>query len=550
MSKSNWISGPTLLLKDEAHSDETFHLDDPEGDKEVRPRVVPLATNVKETLGTTRFHRFSSWKRLVQSVCLLKQAVKSFHSNKKVSLDHTCTADYSSAEEFIIRVVQQECYGEEMKYLSRQKPLPKNSRILALNPVIDDEGMMRVGGRLKYSDLALNQRNPLIIPGQHHIALLLVRHFHEKIKHQGRHFTDGSIRAAGLWIVGGKKLISSVIHKCVQCQKLRGKTAYQLMSDLPADRLTSNPPFTYVGLDTFGPWKINTRRTRGTQVNTKRWAILFTCLVSRAIHIEVVEDMSGSAFVNALRRFIAIRGNVSELRSDRGTNFIAAANMLKFNVVNVEVDPVKKFLYENRVKWTFNPPHSSHMGGAWERLIGTSRRILDSMLSESSLKNLTHDVLVTLMAEVAAIVNNRPIVPVSTDPENPFILSPSTLLTHKTGQEPDFMVECDVKDMYKAEWKRVQVLAETFWRRWRQEYLMTLQTRRKWTTVQTDVKKGDVVLLKDINVCRNGWPMAIVEDSLLSADSRVRKVVIRVVNDGKATIYTRPITDLIVLVRV
>ncbi|VDI23127.1 Hypothetical predicted protein [Mytilus galloprovincialis] len=204
------------------------------------------------------------------------------------------------------------------------------------------------------------------------------------------------------------------------------------MSDLPSDRLEPGPPFSNVGIDAFGPWNVVTRKTRVGSAQSKRWAILFTCLTTRAVHIELVEEMSSSAFINALRRFVSIRGKVKVFRSDRGTNFVGSTDNLKIDTVNVENGPVRDFIYKSGTVWIFNPPHSSHMGGVWERMIGISRRILDSMLSSVNGKNLTHDVLVTYMAEVSAIINNRLLVPISPDPDSSIILSPSTLLTQKT----------------------------------------------------------------------------------------------------------------------
>jgi hypothetical protein len=161
--------------------------------------------------------------------------------------------------------------------------------------------------------------------------------------------------------------------------------------------------------------------------------VLFTCLSSRAIHIEVIEEMSTSSFINALRRFSSLRGKVKEFRSDCGTNFVGSTDPLQINAINVEDDPTKGFLWDSGTIWRFNPPHASHMGGAWERMIGIVRRIIDSMLLDS--KHLTHEVLSTFMAEICAIVNARPIVAVSSDVEDPQVLSPSTLLTQKTVQE-------------------------------------------------------------------------------------------------------------------
>lgn len=142
--------------------------------------------------------------------------------------------------------------------------------------------------------------------------------------HQGRHFTEGALRSAGLWLIGGKKLVSTVIPKCVTCKRLRGKLEEQKMSELPADRLSSSPSFTRVGVDNFGPWTVTSQRTRGGHAESKQWAAIFTCLSTKAVHIEVLKAMTTASFINGLRRFTAIRGPIKTLRLDRGTNFIGA----------------------------------------------------------------------------------------------------------------------------------------------------------------------------------------------------------------------------------
>lgn len=149
------------------------------------------------------------------------------------------------------------------------------------------------------------------------------------------------------------------------------------MSDLPIDRVTVCPPFTYVGVDVFGPWTISSRRTRGGLASSKRWAVIFTCLGIRAIHVEVIETMESSSFINALRRFISIRGPVKQLRSDCGTNFLGACKELGITSKHCNNQEIQDFLSKNKYTWIFNPPHSSHMGGSWERMIGIVKRILD-----------------------------------------------------------------------------------------------------------------------------------------------------------------------------
>ncbi|XP_069129286.1 uncharacterized protein [Argopecten irradians] len=322
------------------------------------------------------------------------------------------------------------------------------------------------------------------------------------------------------------------------------------MADLPQDRLTPGPPFTAVGIDTFGPWSVVTRKTRGGSANSKRWAILFTCLTTRAIHVEVVESMSSACFINALRRFVALRGNVKEIRSDCGTNFVGAVNELGLTSVNVGDESISGYLDDSGIVWKFNAPHSSHMGGVWERMIGLVRRILDSMMSSVSARNLTHDVLTTLMAEICAIVNSRPVASISNDATTPEILSPATLLNQKIHySDPMTKLTFSEKDLYKSHWKQVQVLSEMFWKRWREGYLQNLQPRRKWENNRRDLEEGDVVLLRDKSVPRCEWPMGIVERVFKSdCDKRVRKVEVRVSKAGNVTLLTRPVTEITVLV--
>lgn len=131
-----------------------------------------------------------------------------------------------------------------------------------------------------------------------------------------------------------------------------------------------------------------------------------------------------------MRRFIAISGSVSLFRSDRGTNFVGTVNELKLNTINVEDPPIQNFLEKQHTSWIFNPPHSSHMGGVWGRMIGVTRRILEAILLQHK-SCLTHEVFSTFFAEVSYIINSRPLVSVSSDPQNPMILSPSLLLTQK-----------------------------------------------------------------------------------------------------------------------
>lgn len=164
---------------------------------------------------------------------------------------------------------------------------------------------------------------------------------------------------------------------------------------------------------------------------------------------------------------------------------------------------------------------------------------------------MTHETLVTFLAEASAIINSRPLVPVSTDPEYPFILTPYTLLTQKTDKGGEPLGPFDNQDTFKAQWKRVQVLADLFWTRWRKEYLTTLQSRQKWTQHQRNLSVGDVVLLKDSSAHRCDWKLAVVEQVFPSvSDQKVRKVQLRVNKDGVIGLYTRPVTETVLLMAI
>ena len=232
---------------------------------------------------------------------------------------------------------------------------------------LDASGILRVNGRFNNSEVGALEKNPLLLPGTHHVSKLIVRHFHAEARHQERSFTERAVRSAGFWKTRGKKLVASIIHQCVPCRKLRGQLEHQKMSDLPQDRLEVTPPFTNVGVDTFGHCTVVSRSFRGGSSSSKRWAIMFTCLVTRAAHIEVVDEMSSSAFINALRRFVGLRWKLKVFRSDRGTYFIGETDDLHMDAINVEDGPVKNYLYNSGTVWIFNPLPDSHIGGVWDR---------------------------------------------------------------------------------------------------------------------------------------------------------------------------------------
>ena len=216
--------------------------------------------------------------------------------------------------------MQLDVYSEEIETICQNKSeLNSTNRLRGLSPFIDESGILRVGGRLQSSSLSFQEKHPIIMPHDNHVTNMVIAYHHAKVQHQGRGMTLNEIRSSGWWIVGCSKAVSSYIHKCVKCRRMRRRVEEQRMANLPEERVESSPPFTFCGMDCFGPFRVKEGRKEH-----KRYGLLFTCMSSRAIHIEILDDMTTDSFLNALRCCIAIRGTITQLRSDQGTHFVGA----------------------------------------------------------------------------------------------------------------------------------------------------------------------------------------------------------------------------------
>ena len=320
------------------------------------------------------------------------------------------TPTRESALKAFVRTSQSAQYESIINLLRQGKELPKCNSLAQYSPFLDDDCILRVGGRLSRATVPFDIKHPIIL-SNHPFAYSLVRHLHSEAKHQGSHITSDVIRQAGYYLVGGTAIIKKLINQCFLYRKLRGKLATQFVSDLPIDHLQDVPPFENVGLDCFGPFFIKGgRATRNTCASTKIWVLIFVCLPSRAIHLEVLEGLDTSSFINALFRFSAIRGTCRFIRSDQGTNFVGACPLLD----NIDLNKVSSTIKSKKdITWQMNPPHSSHHGGVWERRIGSVRRVLEGAILQSGKKCLSRDDFVTLLLESAAVVNNTPLWAVS-----------------------------------------------------------------------------------------------------------------------------------------
>ncbi|XP_071504209.1 uncharacterized protein [Diadema antillarum] len=403
-----------------------------------------------------------------------------------------------------------------------------------LNPILVD-GIIRVGGRLENAPLDDETKHPIILPSDHHVTKLLIVHHHHLVGHSGAGMTWTALREK-YWVLKGGATVRKVIGKCFSCKRRNAKKMEQFMADLPSSRVTPDkPPFSYVGIDYFGPIMVKQGRSR-----VKRYGCLFTCLNCRAVHLEVANTLDTDSFINALRRFISRRGKPSKIISDNGSNFRGAERELRENLESLSQTRVTNFLAEQGIDWNFNTPTASHMGGVWERMVRSVRKILTCLLGQQIVND---EVLSTLMAEVESILNARPLTQLNLDPNDDEPLTPNHLLIMRKGSSLPPGV-FDQKDAYgRRRWRQVQYLASVFWKRWQREYLLLLQERQKWNAPRRNLAVNDLVLVADEITPRGQWPLGKVVEVYPGKDGHVRQAQVRV----GTRFFKRPIAKLCLL---
>ncbi|XP_062537729.1 uncharacterized protein LOC134206065 [Armigeres subalbatus] len=539
-----WWHGPNELKHEEQWMQSPLETIDDEQLLETRLlKVFQGTTTVIRTnydIENGLLERRSNYTFIVRTLAYVNKfllALKKDNDNLESELSPNEIYD---AKAQLARAAQYASFRQELELLQKGKELPAKNKLSTLHPFLDSQGTMRVGGRLQNSSYPYDVKHPIVLPANHKVTELMLRDIHLRNLHAGPTLLTATVNQ-GYWIVGLQTAVRRIVQGCTRCVRLKGKTATQLMGSLPVPRVMGTRAFTHVGVDYAGPLKVHASCVRGVKT-TKGYIVIFVCMATKAVHLEVASDLSTNMFIWALKRFISRRGYPNEIWSDCGTNFVGTDRWL--NEIQVAQQThnvaVNRFLSNCGIKWVFNPPSAPHRGGIWEAAVKSAKKHLVAVLGSEA---ATYEQLSTVLAQVEACLNSRPLCPLSTNPDNYDALTPGHFLV---GQPLNLIPEPDVRHISVNrldKWQLLHKHTTNIWNRWRDEYVANLQPRTKWRTTKANVREDQLVLVKNDNVPPAQWELARIVRLHPDPSGVIRTVTLR---RGQAE-YSRPIQKICVL---
>ncbi|XP_055623075.1 uncharacterized protein LOC129766532 [Toxorhynchites rutilus septentrionalis] len=445
--------------------------------------------------------KFSKWKLLRNCVALVFRYISNLRLKIKehpILIGPLSADELNKAEEYLFRLAQHEGFPNEVANLETTKSLPKTSPLYQLNPQLDEQGVIRMRTRIGACQFATEAaKKPIILPRDHHITTLIMKHYHHRYHHCNHETVINELRQR-FHIPRIRVGFAKARRNCQRCKNETAMPRPPIMADLPPARLAAfTRPFTYVGIDYFGPIEV----ALGRRVE-KRWGMLITCLTIRAIHIELVCTLSTNSCIMGLRNFVARRGTPRKIYSDRGTNFVGASRTLKEAMAAINEKQFMEEFITSETDWIFNPPAAPHMGGCWERLI---RTVKANLMAIQSSRQPTDEVLRNVLIEIESIVNSRPLTHVPIDSDSAPALTPNHfLLGSSDGSKPsDDPILDNSGSALLQNWRTSQIIANQFWRRWVTDYLPEITRRTKWFVHTKPIVIGDVVIIVDPQLPRN-----------------------------------------------
>lgn len=456
---------------------------------------------------------------------------------KQIQIAQLSIHEMNNALDFWIIASQKQAFPVEYEALAKKKEIPKYSRLRMLTPWIDELGLLRITGRLANSELPLSQKKPIILDYKGELAKRLAVKAHKELMHGGVQMCTPYLRQK-YWILQCRKLLRSTVHACMRCCRYREKHRTQLMADIPAYRLNPAPAFYHCGVDYAGPFDIK----YGRNTTVKAYICVFVCMVTKAVHLELVSSLHSDSFLKALHRFINLRaGAVRHMYSDNGRNFVGADRALHEAAQEWLDAPVMAFLQNRSVEWHYNPPYAPHHGGLWEAAVKSTKHHLKRVCQKQL---YTYEDMATLLTKISACLNSRPLTPMSTDPTDLTTLTPGHFLTGQPILAPYEPLLADVPLNRLSSWQKLQKIQQEFWERWSQEYISEQQCRNKWTDPTLSIKVNDMVFVKQEQTPACEWLMGRVMEVFPSqTDELVRTRRLRT----KKGEMVRAITQLCVL---
>lgn len=395
----------------------------------------------------------------------------------------------------LIRIVQLQSFPNVHNNVLNNIPIKSKTskqvtNISGLNVFLDQHKLLRVGGRLcNASDFDYNKKHPILLCSKHYFTLLLFRYEHIKLLHAGPQLLLSTMRECW-WPLGARDLARKVVHQCVRCTRIKGKTLSPIMGNLPNERLTQGFPFIRSGVDFAGPVFILNRKGRGA-ILIKSYICLFICYITRAIHLELVSGLSTNDYLLALKRFISRRGKPAEIFSDNGKNFVGAEREFR---LSLDTQKIIDHAANDSIKFTFIPPYAAHFGGLWEAGVKSCKYHLKRIVGNAK---LTVEEFSTVLTQIEAVLNSRPMSPLSTDPCDFLPLSPAHFLIGRPLTAPACTDLTSSSTNRLLRYDRVEQLRQHLWQRWSKEYISELQARTKWKYEKEDIALNTLVLIKE-----------------------------------------------------
>ncbi|XP_030752247.1 uncharacterized protein LOC115879487 [Sitophilus oryzae] len=537
MNSSLWWNGPQFLQTFDFDLDSLNIKVPPTHEEERKESTVLLLRN--DNFWETLFDRFSNYSKLRRSIAFILRFINNSRANSQKLIGPLTVDELRNSELFIIKTIQSTYFSKELNELKSPARKISDKQILKLNPFIDGENVIRVGGRLSQALVPYDQKFPILLPSKNRVVKLLLLKEHIRLGHAGPQTVLSNLRLR-YWPLNGLREIKKECLQCMTCCRFKIKNHQQLMADLPKDRVIPSRPFSRTGVDFGGPFFVKSSSLRRSKTE-KCYIALFVCMVTKAIHIELVSSLSTEAFLASLKRFISRRGNPHVIFSDNGTNFLGARNQLRefytlFKSKSTQ-EQINDLLVCNEINWKFIPPHSPHWGGLWEAGIKSTKYHLRRLAGQ---QNFTFEELYTILTQIEAILNSRPLLPLSSDPSDFTCLTPGHFLI---GTSLTSFPEKDLSNISENRlnrWQRCVKIQQQFWSKWSKDYLNLLQNRPKWLYPSPNLQVNDIVFLKEINTKPLDWPLARVLEIIPSKDGNVRLVKVK----SKNGILTRNVTKL------